>query len=113
MANSSIQENMNYNKQIMLAVMDKFLEDPPNFYIKNDSAAQDSLVNPYVTALSQFKQSLVLWHLAVLFDEFVIDQHIVKAVFGKLRLDKTTDHFNRRGQKLYKSLNDERNKKIQ
>ena len=93
--------------------MDKFLENPPDFYIKNDSAIKDSLIDPYVTALSPFDPALVQWHIAVLFDEFVIDQHIVKALLGKLQLDKTTDHLNRSGQELYKSLDDERNKKIQ
>lgn len=111
MGNNAIQENMNYNEHIMLAVFEKFLNTRP-VYLQNDSATRH-YINNFLADLSSFDSALVQWHIAILFDEFLIKQDIINAVFSNWRLGKSADHLNRNGQELCESLQKKYRKIIQ
>ena len=93
---------MKYDAEIMFAVFEKFLESRPEFL--DGGKTSQFYIDEFVNALPHVIPDLVRWHVAVLFDEFLIDQNIIRALFGNWRFGKPADHFNRSGEKLYDAL---------
>jgi len=99
-----------YDDKIMEAVFDKFLEKPPNFYLQRDDTTAyyvDTIINHVKHVFGvPIEDNIIRWHIALLFDEFVLNQHIVSAVFGNMELPKPmcAYYLNERGQRLYKRL---------
>jgi len=92
---------MHYNEQIMLAVFEKFLHTTPE-RLENCGNL------PYYIQMFEnelpFDNFLIRWHIALLFDEFLLKQDIIDAVFGKWRFEKTADQLNLSGHMLYNYL---------
>ena len=59
---------------------------------------------------SLIPHDLILRHVAVLFDEFLVKQDIINAIYGNWRRERPYDHLNWSGQKLYESLKKEHGK---
>ena len=79
-----------------------FLKKKPEFLGGRDTPK--NYVNEFVSALPHVVPDLVRWHVAILFDEFLIDQNIIESFFSNWRFEKPADHFNRSGEELYGAL---------
>ena len=99
---NATHKNMKYDEQIMLAVFEHFLKARPENL--EGGSNTDTYFKGYVEEIHHSEPSLVLWHIAVLFDEFLIKQNIIEGIFGNWRFDTPHKHLNRSGQILYDTL---------
>jgi len=98
---TTFQEVTMYSPQIMLEVFEKFLTLPPEGLHGGNSVG---LYFEEYLKDSRFDHNLVLWHVAVLFDEFLIKQDILQSVFGNWRRENPLEYLNGSGQTLYCTL---------
>ena len=103
---------MEYNDKIMLAVFEKFLENPAELYRlaslceKNSQDSGKSVTNWvdfYCPSVSGYERNLVRWHVAIFLSEFVLDRRWVVDYSSLLPL-KGEDYLTYSGKALLAKL---------
>ena len=101
---TSTAQKMELNDEIMFAVFEKFLQYPPDSLLKDDAYTREYF-DSFVVALPFDDKILVRWHVAILFDEFILDHGILKNIFGRwCPFEKPADYLNRKGREFYNAL---------
>jgi len=93
---------MQRNDALMLAIFEFFHERPELIYV--DASKMPEIFRTFSAQLSH-DQDVILWHLAVFFDEFVVDRATLDSFQqGRFGIDKLTPYLNWSGQCFYEKL---------
>ena len=92
-----------YDDNIMHSVFKYFLGNPPDSLLHKDDYTRN-YIDQCVNTLSHSDGDIVRWHIAVLLDNFVLDQNIASLVCGRMNPENPADRLNRSGQQFYIDL---------
>jgi len=93
---------MEYNDTIMLAVFEKFLEDPESFFSGESRDISD--IERCCPQHESHDFSLVRRHVIAFLSEFLLSPYLV-GIYGKPGIImRNTDYLNWSGQRLYEEL---------
>ena len=115
-------EKLKQNEKIMLAIFEEFLNSDMKPRLANSGERYlEEFIDNCVQKLSKFDSAHVRWHIAVFFDEFVINHDVAAESFATIAAERrihvgsfldffaALDYLNWNGKQLYNELKKRKN----